>query len=358
MATVDLRALRNQRGWSQAALAEASGVPRPTVSAIETGRVVPSVEAALALARALGTTVERMFGQDALEKIERWARPVRTTPVRFWRARVGPRLIAYPAEPLLSGVIAHDGILAADGSMQVSPDASPDDTLVIATCDPTVGVLAEALARRDVRLIALPRPSKEALRLLRDGLVHIAGVHFSNVLIPDGNQTAILRMMRGKPQVVLQYSEWECGIAVASGLDTSSIDRLLDGTHRWVNRPTGSGARAALDRLIAERAAMGRGTLPPPGYELEARDHRAVAEIIASGCAEAGIVVRAAASEAGLHMKTIDTEMYDLCIPEDLVDDRRVQALLDVAGQRSFRRALGAFDGQTTRRTGATADVA
>jgi putative transcriptional regulator len=57
----DVRERRAERGLSQAVLATAVGVSRQTINSIETGKYVPSLPLALALARYFGTTVEEMF---------------------------------------------------------------------------------------------------------------------------------------------------------------------------------------------------------------------------------------------------------------------------------------------------------
>jgi putative transcriptional regulator len=49
---------------TQAELAEATGVTRQTVVAVEAGDYAPSVYLALALGERLGTTVEDLFGTD------------------------------------------------------------------------------------------------------------------------------------------------------------------------------------------------------------------------------------------------------------------------------------------------------
>ncbi|TXL56621.1 helix-turn-helix transcriptional regulator [Aeromicrobium terrae] len=56
-----VRALRTQADISQAALAEAMGVSRQTINSIETGRYLPSLPLAIALARYFETTVEETF---------------------------------------------------------------------------------------------------------------------------------------------------------------------------------------------------------------------------------------------------------------------------------------------------------
>jgi putative transcriptional regulator len=63
----DVRELRTGRGLSQAELATAVGVSRQTVNAIETGRYLPSLPLAIALARFFGLTVEEVFHADSKE---------------------------------------------------------------------------------------------------------------------------------------------------------------------------------------------------------------------------------------------------------------------------------------------------
>jgi putative transcriptional regulator len=57
----EIRELRAQRGISQKALAEAVGVSRQTINAIETGRYMPSLPLAFALAGYFESTIEAVF---------------------------------------------------------------------------------------------------------------------------------------------------------------------------------------------------------------------------------------------------------------------------------------------------------
>jgi putative transcriptional regulator len=57
----DIRDRRGALSLSQAQLAEAMGVSRQTINSIETGRYIPSLPLALALARYFETTVEEVF---------------------------------------------------------------------------------------------------------------------------------------------------------------------------------------------------------------------------------------------------------------------------------------------------------
>jgi len=56
-----LRALRAERGWTQADLAERVGVTRKTINTVENNVFIPSTVLALKLARALELAVEEVF---------------------------------------------------------------------------------------------------------------------------------------------------------------------------------------------------------------------------------------------------------------------------------------------------------
>ena len=56
-----VRMLRTRRGLSQGDLAEVMGVSRQTINSIETGRYMPSLPLAIALARFFETSVEEVF---------------------------------------------------------------------------------------------------------------------------------------------------------------------------------------------------------------------------------------------------------------------------------------------------------
>jgi len=60
-----LRDWRAKKQLTQAELAELAGVSRKTINTVENGVFVPSVQLALALAHALGTSVETLFFLDS-----------------------------------------------------------------------------------------------------------------------------------------------------------------------------------------------------------------------------------------------------------------------------------------------------
>jgi transcriptional regulator with XRE-family HTH domain len=66
-----LRAFRLRAGLSQGQLAELSGVPRPTITVVESGQQASmSIENGLKIADALGISLDELVRGDRLQKSE------------------------------------------------------------------------------------------------------------------------------------------------------------------------------------------------------------------------------------------------------------------------------------------------
>lgn len=63
----NIKRLRDARGLSQQGLADASGVPRPTVAHLESGQGNPTLAVASKLARCLGVTLDRLVEEEGGE---------------------------------------------------------------------------------------------------------------------------------------------------------------------------------------------------------------------------------------------------------------------------------------------------
>jgi molybdate-binding protein/transcriptional regulator with XRE-family HTH domain len=337
--------LRIARGWSQALLAEKSGVSRTGVSAIETGRLVPSVAAALRLAAALGVSVEAVFGAGEARAGETWAWQPNAPDTRCWRASVKGQVLAYPFEPTAAGSIPHDAVGRDEARSR------PERTLVIAGCDPLVGLLAHEISERHgLRVLPLLRSSGDALDLLRRGLVHVAGLHWTDAGGRSANDAAV-RRGAGAGYRLLHQMRWDSGIAVGHGRKEQSASAVLRARMRWVNREEGSAARRALDVLLAARPR-------PAGYQRVVRDHRSVATIVSSGWAEAGICVKPAAAEARVRFIPLHEEAYELCVADDQFDDPRIEALVATLQSTAYRRLIADVPGCVSRETGTVRLVA
>ncbi|MFI6761479.1 helix-turn-helix transcriptional regulator [Micromonospora sp. NPDC050417] len=59
-----IAALRAERSWTQADLAQRIGVSRQSINAIETGKFDPSLPVAFRLAKLFSLTIEEIFDDD------------------------------------------------------------------------------------------------------------------------------------------------------------------------------------------------------------------------------------------------------------------------------------------------------
>ncbi len=217
----------------------------------------------------------------------------------------------------------------------------------MACCDPAVGLLAGELARTaGMRLIVLPRSSRSALELLKQRLVHAAGLHLTGA--GHGEENAdIVRARLGHGHRLLRVTRWEEGVALRPGLGVATIREAVGAPLRWVGREEGSGARQCLDEVLGDRR-------PPRRL---AQDHRGVAEAIRCGWADAGVCLRLTGEEAGLDFLAVRTESYDLCHADEQAGDPRLRALVEVVRSASFRRLLSELPGYDTAASGELQDV-
>jgi molybdate-binding protein len=187
--------------------------------------------------------------------------------------------------------------------------------LVVAGCNPAVGLLAAELTRSArVRLLPFIRSSRPALELLRHGVVHAAGIHLQD----DG--------------------------ALAPGLGIRTIRQAVSAKLRWVGREPGSGARRCLDRILKDHHPL------PKGYNHMAIDHTGVVETIRTGWAQAGVC--AVAGSGGLDFLVAHEEDYDFCYRSELEHDPRIQALVRAIRSQTFRRSVDELPGYHASLTG------
>ena len=339
MATTPLtnrvKAFREARSWSQAELAERAGISRSGISAIESNRLTPSVDAALQLARVFECAVEELFGHFAEPSSPEWAWPAAHFPCRYWLAEVGGKTLAYPVEMPTAGQRLPDGVAQQPAALEDKNELA-QRTLVIATCDPAASFLVNLYERQSsFRLLILSRSSGESLSLLSQGLVHAAGVHLSRVNESPGNAALVRERLPADSWQLLRAAQWVEGLAVANDSTVRTVREATKSSLRWVGRLPGAGARRCQDEL--------RGDARPPART--ARDHRAVADAIVNDWAEAGICLRLASEEAQLRFFSICEDQYDLCFPHRQAADPRIAALIKTIRSAEYRGLINSLPG-------------
>lgn len=346
-----LAAARARLGWSQSRTAAAAGVSRQSYAAIEAGAAVPSTEVALRLARAFEQPVEALFrlADAPAERVRaRWAGGRAPLGQRVRLAQVGGRSVAYPTGEFEQPIRSADGVVLGEEGGEVEvvllADRPPEATLVVVGCDPSFGVVADALRReRGVEVGWFARGSRAALKSLADGEAHVAGTHLKNAATGEYNATFV-RELVPFACTRISFATWEQGLLVGPG-NPAGIERVEDLARpgiRLLNREPGSGSRALLDERLGEAGVTADGIA---GYGTRARGHLAVAEGIAAGVADAGVGIRAAGAAFGLDVVPLATERYELIVPDHFLDLPQVGALLDTLRQRGIRAQIESLQG-------------
>ena len=206
-----LRLTRLARGLSQGDLARAAGVTRQAISGIESGRWSPSLDVALALARALDSSVEQLFGEPAVSPsvhsrlaVGRNGSVERPSSLsggeRLLLAEVGGNTVAFPLSndravvagftpALATALPASDPERELEGRrlprskiLDARRMTDPLPMLAVAGCDPALALLQGPLQRHDpaVGLLWWACGNACAVELLEGGAVHAASLTSAN----------------------------------------------------------------------------------------------------------------------------------------------------------------------------------
>ena len=333
-----LRLARQARGLSQQQLAGVAGVTRQAVSAVESGHSDPSLRVALGLARALGMTVEELFGpgEPGDPVLARPIAPVSAPGSRVALATVGDTFVALPLDTDLAarlGFGAAGGLTVRGGGAQGAQGGGTQGTQgAQGSRGPGRGAADRAAAahRGGGRLRPGAAAARDAARAARPA----AGVRLVAVRQRRGpapgrgrpgarGRRAPRRPGRGRRlsgpgdrvpggAEVVGFASWREGLVVRPGAQVRGLDDVARRGLRLVNREPGAQARTLLDR---ERLRLGLEPSQLTGYDSLAAGHLQVAAAIVGGLADAGVSSEPAALAYGLDFIPLAEERFDLLLP-------------------------------------------
>ena len=361
--------IRQKRGYSAAALASKVGVTRQTIYAMEHGSYVPNTLVALRLARVLEVTVEELFCLEAASPPRALTKdvdllpggqtvepglPVQICQVDRHTVGVSPSPVAWYLPPADAVVIdsAETGPGKRRARVQIFQDMEQfGNRLLMAGCDPAMSVLARHLQKTNMELVLAHRNSSQALELLRNGCVHIAGSHLRDEATGESNLPQVRKLFPRGTAVVFAFAVWEEGIVVAKG-NPKAVREIADFARKGValmNREPGSGSRSLLDSSLKR---LGIVSSKVKGYKQVAHGHLPAAWQVRTGHADCCVATRAAARVFGLDFIPLVSERYDLVIRKQHIALPAVQLLLDTLNRTAFRRELEGLGGYDTSGVG------
>ena len=117
----------------------------------------------------------------------------------------------------------------------------------------------------------------------------------------------------------------------------------------FVNRQRGAGTRVLLDYQLN---LLGIAPDSIIGYNQEEYTHLGVAAAVASGRADCGLGIAAAAQALDLDFIPLYQERYDLVIPKEYAESELLGPLFEVLRNQEFRTAVAALPGYDVSRMG------
>ncbi len=347
------------------------GVPGYPVSAALTGEIF--VEPLLA----------RWQGQPPYEPPTLTARLTRklnspTGDDDFVRVSVGQVGEQVMATPLSRGAGVITSLVRADGIVRIprfsegldagtavtvhlyrTPASIARTLVAIGSHDLTLDLLAQFLAElgTGLRLTSANVGSLGGLVALRRGEAHLGGCHLLDPETGEYNHSYVRRYLPGQAVALVTLVGREQGWIVPPG-NPKKLQDWQDAARpdvQIVNRQRGAGTRVLLDYELAQR---GIDPTQVHGYEREEYTHLAVAAAVASGTADAGLGIRAAARALGLDFVPLAHEPYQLVVPQPHFASPLLQPLLALLHDGRFRQAVAQMPGYDVSHMGEVTEIA
>ena len=280
---------------------------------------------------------------------------------------VGDRTVAAPLSRgagVITSLVRADGIVeipagiqgyAAGTHVQVRLYRSPEEIertiLAIGSHDLTLDLIAQELATRGTRLSSASVGSLGGLVALARGEAHVAGSHLLDPQTGEYNLSYIRKHLpETKVMVVGLVRRWQ-GLILGAG-NPKGIESLKDLAREdviFVNRQRGAGTRVLLDYQLAKQKLDSEAI---HGYGREEFTHLAVAAAIATGRADCGLGIQAAAAALKLDFLPLFSERYDLVIPEEHYQSRLLEPMLEVLASDQFAGEVDKLSGYELERPG------
>lgn len=280
--------------------------------------------------------------------------------LRVALGKVGDRLLAAPLSRgagVMTSLVQADGLaliprgaqgLEAGETVNVHLYRSRAEIertiLCIGSHDLTLDLLAQFLAEHARRLTSANVGSQGGLIALRGREAHMAGSHLLDTKTGEYNISYIRQYMLGIPVMVVALVGREQGLLVKRK-NPKGVKRLEDLNRpevRFVNRQRGAGTRVLLDYHLNLLGIVPESIV---GYNREEYTHLAVAAAIASGRADCGLGIAAAAQALDLDFIPLFQERYDLVIPKEHADSHLLAPLFGLLADRGFRGAVSQLAG-------------
>jgi len=320
-------------------------IRNPLIEMLQAVRECGSISAA---AKALELSYRHVWGE-----LKRWEREL-GQPLIVWEKGQRARLSEFGDKLLWAERQAQARLapqieaLHADleRAFAVAFDEQAHVLMLFASHDNALAALREHAASNarlhlDIRFCG----SVDAIAALNEGRCVMAGFHTTPGAAPGSlAQRTYQPLLQPGRHKLIAFARRTQGLMVARAnpLRLASIADVVRTQARFVNRSLGTGTRLLLDQWL-EQAHVRPADVR--GYGNEEPSHAAVAQAVASGSADVGLGIAAAAHSRGLDFVPLAQEDYYLVCLKEALQLPPVQSLLAVLHDPAWREQLGALPG-------------
>ena len=280
--------------------------------------------------------------------------------VRVAVGKIGDRLLAAPLSRgagVITSLVQADGLaviprgtqgIEAGEQVQVRLYRSKREIektiFCIGSHDLTLDLISQFLAEHDRRLASANVGSLGGLVALRRGEAHLAGSHLLDTRTGKYNVSYVRQYLPDIPVKLVALVGREQGLLVKRGNPKAikSLEDLRRSEVRFVNRQRGAGTRVLLDYHLNLMTIQPESIV---GYSQEEYTHLGVAAAIASGRADCGLGIAAAAQALELDFIPLFQERYDLVIPKQFAEGDLLAPLFAILADSRFREAVSQLTG-------------
>lgn len=330
----------------------AAGLRNPLMDLLAAVRNEGSISAA---AKALGLSYRHVWGE-----LKRWESELghslivwdKGQPARLsefgdkllWAERQAQARLAPQIESLRADLERAFAVAFDDAAHVLTLYASHDDALAALR----EHAAASASLYLDIRFCG----SVDAISALNEGRCVMAGFHVPRPADRGSlAQRTYQPLLRPGLHKLIGFAGRSQGLIVAPGnpLALSGLADVAGRGARFVNRALGTGTRVLLDQLLAQ---LGLGRADLNGYDNAEPSHAAVAQAVASGAADAGLGIEAAARSRGLDFVPLVQEDYYVVCLKTALEQPPVQALRQVLRGAAWQQRMAALPGYEPRHCG------
>ncbi len=275
--------------------------------------------------------------------------------IRMAVGRVGERVLAAPLNRgagVISSLVRADGLAimprgtqgaeagdSVDIHLYRSPNELERTIFCIGSHDMTLDLLAQYLSQRGRRLVSSNVGSLGGLVALKRGEAHLAGSHLLDLETGIYNDAYIAKYLTGiaVQQIMLVNREQGLIVPRANPKNVRDLEDLIRSDIYFVNRQRGAGTRVLLDYHLN---LLGIAPEQVLGYNNEEFTHLGVAAAVASGRADCGLGIAAAAQALDLDFLPLYQERYELIIPDIYFESPLLVPLFEIIEREDFRKTV------------------